>query len=92
MKHSTPKYKLPTTSRKRRGTDIIRKIRFIARESEKISFKSSPINGPREALQGTKRHLMTEANGMPLSVIVTGANRHDKTQTKNVLDNNVIEH
>jgi putative transposase len=41
--------------------------------------------------KGTKRHLLTEGNGMPLAVVITGANRHDKTQTENVLCNIVIE-
>jgi hypothetical protein len=29
---------------------------------------------------GSKHHLLTDANGIPLSVILTGANRHDVTQ------------
>jgi len=35
---------------------------------------------------GTKRHLMTEGSGLPISVVVTGANRHDKTQVEAVLE------
>lgn len=34
---------------------------------------------------------MTDGNGIPLFLVVTGANRHDKTQTKNILDNIVIK-
>jgi len=30
--------------------------------------------------KGTKRHLLTEAAGLPIGLIVTGANRHDKSQ------------
>lgn len=33
---------------------------------------------------GTKRHLLTEAQGLPIGLVVTGANRHDKTQVQNV--------
>jgi putative transposase len=40
---------------------------------------------------GTKRHLLTEGKGMPLSLIITGANPHDKTQVEAVLENIVIE-
>ena len=36
--------------------------------------------------QGTKRHLLTEAAGMPVGVVVTGANRHDKTQVEAVFE------
>ena len=42
--------------------------------------------------KGVKRHLLTEGNGLPIGLVVTGANRHDKTQvdqvffTKNVED------
>lgn len=35
---------------------------------------------------GTKRHLLTEANGLPVSVLVTGANTHDKTQAALLLE------
>ena len=35
---------------------------------------------------GTKRHLMTEGSGLRVSVVVTGANRHDKTQVEAVLE------
>ena len=35
---------------------------------------------------GTKRHVMTEASGPPIAVVITGANRHDKTQVETVLD------
>ena len=41
--------------------------------------------------RGTKRHLLTEGQGMPLSVVVTGAHRHDNTQVEAVLQNIVIE-
>ena len=35
---------------------------------------------------GTKRHVLTEGSGLPVSVAVTGANRHDKIQVEAVLD------
>ena len=36
--------------------------------------------------KGTKRHLLTEAAGMPIGVVGTGANRRDKTQVKAVFE------
>lgn len=35
---------------------------------------------------GTKRHLLTEGHGLPVGVVVTGANRNDMTQVEAVLD------
>jgi putative transposase len=35
---------------------------------------------------GTKRHLLVDGRGVPLSLVVTGANRHDVTQLELVLD------
>jgi len=37
--------------------------------------------------KGTKRHLLTEAGGLPIGLVVTGAERHDKTQVQAVLEN-----
>lgn len=34
--------------------------------------------------KGVKRHLLTEGNGLPIGLVVTGANRHDKTQVDQV--------
>lgn len=34
---------------------------------------------------GTKRHILTDANGLPVSLLVTGANVHDKTQAQALL-------
>jgi transposase len=39
---------------------------------------------------GSKRHLLADAHGLPLSTIVTGANRHDVTQLEPVLNSIVI--
>ena len=35
---------------------------------------------------GSKRHLLVDGRGVPLSLVVTGANRHDVSQWKAVLD------
>ena len=40
--------------------------------------------------KGSKRHLLVDGRGVPLSLIVTGANRHDVSQLAAVLDNVVL--
>jgi putative transposase len=54
----------------------------------------SPLGGENtgpnptdRAKTGTKRHLMTEGKGIPISLVVTGANVHDATQVEAMLDN-----
>ena len=41
--------------------------------------------------KGTKRSILTDAKGIPLSVVVDGANRHDKMLVKNTLDAIIFE-
>jgi putative transposase len=41
--------------------------------------------------KGTKRSLLTDGKGIPLSVVVDGANRHDKMLVKVTLDAIVIQ-
>ena len=38
---------------------------------------------------GTKRHILVDERGFPLSIVVTGANRHDVTQVDEVLKNRI---
>ena len=38
---------------------------------------------------GTKRHILVDEYGVPLSIVVTGANRHDVTQIEPVLKNRI---
>lgn len=40
---------------------------------------------------GTKRHILTDQKGIPLSVIITSANAHDMKATTNTLDNLVVK-
>jgi len=39
---------------------------------------------------GTKRHLLTDKNGIPLSVVITAANTHDMKAAIRILDSMVI--
>lgn len=39
---------------------------------------------------GSKRHLLVDARGVPLSIVVTGANRHDVKELAAVLDGKII--
>ena len=41
--------------------------------------------------KGTKRSILTDAKGIPLSVVVDGANRHDKMLVKKTLDAIIFE-
>src|SRR6195952_5716781 len=53
--------------------------RFVFRSG----YRGGPKTGPNpvdRALPGSKHHVATDANGVPLSIILTGANRHDVTQ------------
>lgn len=43
-------------------------------------------NPTDRAKGGVKHHLLTEAGGLPVGLVVTGANVHDVTQVKTVLD------
>jgi transposase len=40
---------------------------------------------------GSKRHLLVDERGVPLSIVVTGANRHDVSQLAAVLDAIIVE-
>ena len=51
---------------------------------------SAPIRRIGEK-NGSKRHLLVDARGVPLSLVVTGANAHDVTQIEAVLDAIVVK-
>ena len=40
---------------------------------------------------GTKRHVLTDGQGIPLSVVITSANTHDMKAAISVLDNIVVK-
>ncbi len=40
---------------------------------------------------GTKRHILTDKNGIPLSVVITSASTHDIKAVTDVIDNAVIK-
>ena len=51
------------------------------------------MTGPNptdRAKLGTKRHLLTDGQGIPLSIIITAANTHDMKAAISILDNIVI--
>src|SRR3990172_3130128 len=52
------------------------------------------LSGPTRRIggkNGSKRMLLVDERGAPLSIIVTGANRHDVTQLATTLDSIVVE-
>jgi hypothetical protein len=40
---------------------------------------------------GTKRHILTDKNGIPLSVVISSASTHDIKAVTEVIDNSVIK-
>jgi transposase len=46
---------------------------------------------PTGGKKGSKRHLLVDGRGVPLSLVVTGANRHDVTQLELVLEEIIID-
>ncbi len=51
-----------------------------------VGKKTGP-NPTDRAKKGTKRSLLTDANGIPLSITVDGANRHDMKMSRETLEN-----
>ena len=52
------------------------------------------MTGPNPTDQGklgTKRHVLTDGQGIPLSVVITAANTHDMKAAINTLDNIVVK-
>lgn len=41
--------------------------------------------------KGSKRHILVDERGAPLSIVVTGANSHDISQLENVLDAVIVK-
>jgi len=41
--------------------------------------------------KGSKRHVLVDAHGVPLSIVVTGANRHDVSQLEAVLQGKIVK-
>ncbi|MDR1286440.1 MAG: transposase, partial [Treponema sp.] len=46
---------------------------------------------PTGEKNGSKRHMLVDGEGVPLSLVVTGANRHDVSQLETLLDAVIIE-
>jgi putative transposase len=51
----------------------------------RLSGETPQIGGKK----GSKRHVLVDERGVPLSLVVTGANRHDVTQLEAVLHNRI---
>lgn len=51
-----------------------------------LGGEATGANPTDRGKKGTKRHLLTEAAGLPIGLVVTGANRHDKTQVAAVFE------
>ncbi|WP_442861784.1 IS5 family transposase [Burkholderia sp. PAMC 26561] len=63
--------------------------RVVVDSSSVRAIGAGPKTGPNpvdRARPGSKHHVATDANGVPLSIILTGANRHDVTQLLPLID------
>jgi putative transposase len=56
-----------------------------------LGGKETGDNPTDRGKQGTKRSLLTEAKGIPLAVVVAGANRHDMKLLADTLEAVVVE-
>ena len=45
----------------------------------------------RRSKLGTKRHILTDKEGIPLSIVITSANTHDVTTAIEIVDSIVIK-
>src|SRR3954453_16715861 len=59
----------------------------------KVAFRGAMTgNNPTDRSKiGTKRHILTDKKGIPLSVVITPANTHDIKVVTDVIDNSVIK-
>src|SRR3954470_5151263 len=60
----------------------------------KVSFGRGKMTGnnPTDRSKlGTKRHILTDKNGIPLSAVISSANTHDIKAETNVIDNSVLK-
>src|SRR5215213_8760067 len=65
-----------------------------ARLGNREGTKGGDLTGPNptdRAKLGTKRHVLTDGRGVPLSVILSGANLHDKWSLTSTLDSVVLK-
>ena len=65
---------------------VTRGCRFVIRAGYRGGPKKTGLNPVDRARPGSKHHVATDANGVPLSIILTGANRHDVTQLLPLID------
>jgi transposase len=78
MGHNTP-YTPQQVAPSRPNRLFSRRGGFIFGESSFWGAKTGP-NPTDRRKKGSKHHLVTDGNGLPLAVKLTGANRHDITQ------------
>ncbi len=55
-------------------------------QSADVTLKKTGPNPTDRAKQGTKRSLLVDGTGLPLSVVTAGANRHDSKLLADTLD------
>jgi len=61
----------------------------VARQRDREGAKRGDLTGPNptdRAKGGVKRHILTDARGVPIAATITGANVHDKWMAGKTLD------
>src|SRR4051812_29902543 len=69
--------------------DVRRPAVVLDRQRYGEGAKGGDLTGPSptdRAKKGSKRHILTDAQGIPLAVVLTGANVHDKWMVGATLD------
>ena len=70
------------------GFGKLRMARTLKRHSHRNPLDRTPRIGGKN---GTKRSLLVDEHGVPLSLVVTGANRHDSISLEPLLKGRIIE-
>jgi len=63
----------------------------LGKRTSEGEAQSTGANPTDRGKSGTKRHLLTDGKGIPLSVVLSGANRHDMKKLADLLDAKVID-
>jgi len=58
----------------------------LGKRSPEGESEATGSNPNDRGKSGTKRHLLTDQNGIPLSVVISGANRHDMKKLDDLLE------
>ena len=79
----------PGRARPTGAAGLARLVADLSGLGERAGQKGGELIGPNpvdRSKNGTKYHLLVTADGLPLAIAITGANRHDSTLVEPILD------